>query len=316
MGIVTGVLVSAAAILLAPALIELALRWFDWADPPIFQHAARYGYVMRPHQSVSTRGRRFRINNVGLRGEDVGRRGDRERRLVFVGDSIAYGGGRIADAELFVNRIAGGVSASMQQHVSGVNVAAPGWGIQNMAAFLAEYDGFDADALVWIVPSADFRRPLTSLHQFAFPETRPRSRAIYVARSWARAMQPRRGSQGPRPSSSDILSANLRALDGVLRRMCGIPRLLVVLPGERGYGRLADHVARFASVAAANGAMFVNLAQVLRERDHEQVFDDHVHLNARGHEVVTEALLPVIAEMLAPAAWKRTVAAFRPGGEA
>jgi lysophospholipase L1-like esterase len=300
---VLNVLLSAAVFGSALAAIELALRWCDWADPPIFCGDPRYGYLMRPHQSVSTRGRRFRINNVGLRGEDVSARCESERRLVFVGDSNTYGGGRIADDELFVNRIARGVSEVRRQRVSSVNVAAPGWGVQNMAAFIAVNGAFEADALIWIVPSADFRRPLTSLHELAFPEERPRSRLMYVVRSWERARQTRRRPwPGSRPAPEDILSANIDALGDALRRLSGIPLLVVVLPGEHGYGRLANDVTRFKSVAQTHGASFAELAPVLQGRREERLFDDRVHLSARGHAVVTDAVIPVVVQMLSRSA--------------
>ena len=65
------ILLVVGAMLLSLALVESLLHWLDVADPPVFISDPHAGYVMAPNQSVSTRGTRFRINNLGLRGDDV-----------------------------------------------------------------------------------------------------------------------------------------------------------------------------------------------------------------------------------------------------
>jgi hypothetical protein len=288
------------AVLLAFASIELVLRWLDVADPPTFQFNLLFGYLMHPDQSASTRGHRFRINNAGLRGADINSRMVGERRVVFVGDSITYGGGRIPDDDLFATRVAEALSVMRDERVTAVNVSAPGWGIQNMAAYIGANGVFEAEVVVWVLPSTDFRRHKTSLEDFAYPRTRPRSRLIYAALSWLSTVS----NQGRPPTEAeystvpgaDILEANLRALDSTLLtlRTAGIQLVVAVLPDEAGYRNLANDVQRFKAVADANGAVFVDLEPVFRMQQDLHLFEDGVHLTSRGHEFVANAILSTV----------------------
>ncbi len=300
-----GVTFSIAVVLLALASIELVLRWLDVADPPTFQFNALFGYLMHPDQSASTRGHRFRINNAGLRGADVNRRMPGERRVVFVGDSITYGGGRIPDGDLFATRVAEALSVLRHERVTAVNVSAPGWGIQNMAAFIAANGVFEAEVVVWVLPSTDFRRHKTSLEDFAYPRTRPRSRLIYAALSWlstvsSRGRVPTEAEYSAVPGA-DILEANLVALDSTLHALsaAGIQLVLAVLPDEAGYRNLANDVQRFKAVADANGAVFVDLKPVFRMQRDLHLFEDGVHLTSRGHELVANAIFSTVNAALA-----------------
>ena len=294
----TGVLLAVAAAAAILAAAEIALRRLDLADPPCFQFDSRYGYQLRPMQSVSPRGHRFQINNVGLRGADIGPLVPGERRVVFVGDSIVYGGGKVADAELFVTRVADACHAGCGRPVRGVNVSVPGWGIQNMAAFLDVHGTFAADVVVWVVPSVDFYRGKTSLQQIGFTETKPRSRVGYLLRVWLRANARQRPQTGAarRVAKAEILAGNLAALDRAVDtlRSVGVPTIVAVLPDRTGLRHLGAVVERFKQVAEAHGATFLNLEPVVQAHAVGRLFDDGVHLNRHGHHVVATALVPFV----------------------
>jgi hypothetical protein len=301
-----GVVLSIAAFVLAFALIELVLRWLDVADPPVFQYSENFGYLMRPDQSTSTRGHRFRINNAGLRGEDIGARKLRERRAMFVGDSTCYGGGSVPDADLFVNRTSEALSALRQERVTAINASAPGWGVQNMAAFIAANGVFEADVVVWVVPSCNFRRQKMRLHDLGYPETRPRCRLVFAATTLLSAVRNRRwraqaGAAHAAIPGAHVLEANLAVLDSTFRglRASDIPVVVAVLPRESGYGDLANDVKRLQATADANGAAFVDLEPAFRMLRHAPLFLDGVHLSSQGHEIVANTILPAVSAALA-----------------
>jgi lysophospholipase L1-like esterase len=302
----SGVVPILVVVLVALVALELVLRRLDVADPPTFQYDEECGFRMRPDQSVSTRGLRFRINNVGLRGEDVLPRFAGERRIAFVGDSITYGGGSIPEANLFTTRVAAALSALRHERITAVNISAPGWGIPNMAAFLTAQGAFDADVVVWALPSADFFRPKTSLHLLGYPETRPWSRLIYSVRSWLFAVRSRRHQtradlEAQSRARAGVLEANLGVLDATLRAMksAAVQHVIAVLPDEGGYGTLSYDVLRFQSVAARNGARFIDHEPVFRDQKDLPLYLDGVHLNARGHELVAHELVTLVEAALA-----------------
>jgi lysophospholipase L1-like esterase len=292
----TAVVLVALVLAIVVTAIEVTLRAADVADPPIFLADPRFGYLMQPNQSVSTRGHRFRINNLGLRGDNLGPKVGPELRVLFVGDSVTYGGGGVADPDLFVTRIADRVSRDVRRPVIAINASAPGWGIQNMSGFITAVGLLQADAVVWVVPSADFRRQMTTLSDFGFPESRPRSRTAYLASTWLRAARKRVKSRRPLPRA-DMTSENLAVFDAALAavRAAAVPSIVVVLPRESGYGQLRPQVARFKAVAEAHGATFCDLeACFLRTPRDSALFHDAVHLAREGHRVFAEAVAPLV----------------------
>jgi len=71
-----------------------------------YERDPRYGYLMRPRQMVSTYGDPIEINALGLRGPPLLEpKPEGVVRVLFLGDSITYGGGRIHEGELFCRRI-------------------------------------------------------------------------------------------------------------------------------------------------------------------------------------------------------------------
>ena len=169
-------------LLVTLALAEAVLRLLDLADPPVFEAKPHYEYLMRPNQSVSTRGYRFHINNIGFRGYDISIPKAKDTfRIVFLGDSVTYGGGNIPGKYLFVNLVTSSLNSSEHRQTEGINLSVPGWGIQNIAAYVATKGLLEADLLIWVIPAIDFRRPKASLKEHRFPVRTPWSRSTYAA---------------------------------------------------------------------------------------------------------------------------------------
>ena len=62
-----------------------------------------------------------------------------------------------------------------------INISAPGWGIQNIVAYVQSVGFYDADLVVWVVPADDFRRRKTLLSDYpGFPLEKPRLRSRLV----------------------------------------------------------------------------------------------------------------------------------------
>ncbi len=91
-------------------------------------------------------------------------------------------------------------------------------------------------------------------------------------------------------------------LDGIVKRLKArkIPVLLagIVAPSEVGGGYARDFNAVFLSLAKAHGVpLYPNLIEgVARKRDLNQ--PDGIHPNARGVQVITAKLAPVVAKAL------------------
>jgi lysophospholipase L1-like esterase len=283
-------------------ILETAEWWLDVADPPVFARHPAYSFLMKPDQSVATRGHRFRINHFGLRGaEIVMPKPAGVYRIAFLGDSVTYGGGSVRDEELFVNRVAASLDPLMEPRIEVVNISAPGWGIKNMAGFVNNVGLFDADLLVWVISSADLRRPLTFMEDHRFLEEKPASRLFYSLRvSWTKLQNLYRQARQPAgtvPGRAEELEANIRTLRTVLAQLMGqgMPVGVVLVPGVRGYDSRSD-VARFRDAAEDCATPFLNTAAAFPASQIRAAYIDDVHLSGQGHAIVAGALGPFIGE--------------------
>ncbi|WP_447986185.1 SGNH/GDSL hydrolase family protein [Nitrospira sp. Nam74] len=293
----------AVAFIISFCLGEGIVRWWDIIDPPAFEANPYYGYLMRPNQSVSPRGYRFQINNVGFRGQKFAvPKPESTFRTAFLGDSITYGGGEVSDHALFVNRFVQLLQNEEGLKAESVNLSAPGWGIQNMVAYIGENGLYQSDCLVWVISSADFRRPKMSLEENGFWENKPSSRLIYggsVILRRAYSVVLKRMSQSKTAearSTSETLEKNLELVKTTLAGLkeSGIVSFVVVVPdsnGYDGYDGCREDFQKYKSIVDGLSIPFLDLNPILQQHKTEHLFFDGVHLTSRGHELAAEAIV-------------------------
>jgi hypothetical protein len=250
---------------------------------------------MRPNQSTSAWGDRFRINNAGLRGTDIALpKPQGVFRLVFLGESITYGGGHIPEHDLFVNRAAASLASSQHRQIEAVNLSAPAWGIQNQAGYVETKGVLDADALVWVISTVDFRRPKTAMEDSGFPDSKPYIRLFHVAHT---AWQIARVWSNPAPHV-DAISQNLRKFHDLLGyfKISNVPLTVVIVPSAAQYQELVENLNKFRSTAESLSVPFVDLGPALQRYRFDDLFYDGVHLSSRGHEVVADAIVTLLQQ--------------------
>ena len=135
---------------------EVALRHFTgMGNPVLFYSHPAYGYRMLPNQETwRFGGAHFKINNLGLRANedwDSARRG----RILFLGDSVTYGGNRISNEDLFSAVAARGLGG----YRSG-NAGIPNWGVENVYGLVVQEHFLPATVYVTTFIEDDFYRGL------------------------------------------------------------------------------------------------------------------------------------------------------------
>jgi len=251
---------------------------------------------MRPNQSVSTRGYRFHINQAGLRGPDfVLPRQVGVYRIAFLGDSITYGGGSITDPDLFVNRVVLTLTSLKGHRFEATNMSAPGWGIQNEAAYVSRVGVLGADLIVWVVPSIDFRRPKTSAAENDLLLEKPRSRLSGVLLTSYQKLSHMPLFSPPHPEDltkrAQLFEENLKVFRSALSELAeeGTRVAVVFVPGVEGYLPNND-LANYKSVAASCSIPVLDSAPGLLSQGSGKAFIDAVHLNRRGHALLVEQI--------------------------
>jgi hypothetical protein len=143
--------------------LELFLRTFSGlGNPPLYEISPLYGYRLKPNQVIEPRGgmgflygARITTNNLGLRaaGEWAP---NPEGKILFLGDSVTYGGQYIDDAQIF-SSVAGSKLPGWQVGNGGINA----WGVENIVGLIMDSGFSPAEGVVTCVLEGDFYRGLT-----------------------------------------------------------------------------------------------------------------------------------------------------------
>ncbi|HDH06683.1 MAG TPA: hypothetical protein ENH01_13455 [Nitrospirae bacterium] len=113
-------------------IIEITLKLIGWGQIVGFLPNEEWGYLMKPSQTASSYGHPVNINGLGLRGPEIDQK-KREGvlRILFVGDSITYGGVKIKEEKLFCRIVEYLLNNNDDLRAESINVSAPGWSPQN-----------------------------------------------------------------------------------------------------------------------------------------------------------------------------------------
>jgi len=284
---------------LAVAAAELFLRTCSGlGNPLLYELSPLYGYRPLPNQVIEPKGglgflyaARVTTNNLGLRaagdwsGEPAG-------KVLFLGDSVTYGGQYVADEQLF-SSVAGRALPAWQVGNGGVNA----WGVENIVGLVMDYGFSPAAVVVTCVIEGDFYRGTTRAGSVPLWTERPEFalQDLLMHFIW-RANESRYGS------SVDALSEEEKALDKTVDRaarrlrelgdhLAGrqVRHVVFILPTRNQVvegGALDDRVQR----ALKRHRVEANyLLPELRNREpdagrRDEWFHDLVHLEQSGHE--------------------------------
>lgn len=127
-------------------------------NPLIYDSNPVYGYRPLPNQERSRFwGARIKINNLGLRAEEQWVE-DTSDKILFLGDSVTYGGSYIDNKELFSYLAVEGLG-NFKSGNAGVNA----WGVENIYGLIVESEFLPAKVYVIVLPEGDFYRGLTRM---------------------------------------------------------------------------------------------------------------------------------------------------------
>lgn len=152
---------------------ELAGIFIGLGNPLLYKEDPLVGYRLKPNQAkrrlkksiVTTDSEGFRI--------DPNQKKDKSEIIVFVGDSVTYGGSYIDDSELF-SSIYCADSRNLLCLNSGVNA----WGTYNMGRFISNFSLYSeripSKFILVILPGNDDRRNLMELSSLPYWSKMPK----------------------------------------------------------------------------------------------------------------------------------------------
>ncbi len=148
---------------------EYSLKKFmGLGNPILYDSNPLYGYRPLSDQEVSRfYGSKIKINNLGIRADsDWDTRID--NKILFLGDSITYGGSYISNEKLFSSV----AIKDIQGYKSG-NAGVNAWGVENIYGLIVETNFLPAKIYVTTLSEDDFYRGLTRLQGQPFWSHKP-----------------------------------------------------------------------------------------------------------------------------------------------
>lgn len=299
---VTGLLGFCLLAVLAAA--ELLLRGlYGLGNPVLYQSNPLYGYRPAPSQELTRfSGARIQINNLGLRARrdwDAKRAG----RVLFLGDSVTYGGSYIDTSELFTELAIDGLDG-LESGNGGVN----GWGVENVHGLIVRSEFLPAKTYVTLFIPHDFYRGVTPQQSVPYWSRKPSS-ALEELAQWGLYKLGQRRYRNWIDSATPELMEKIAGF--AVGRLSEVDRFLKA----RELTHLAylsptlqqslDIAARDPYVRAqlkSHGLEATYLLDRLRKLDLSEaeiraLYKDNVHLTAAGHKVWAQLIHPDLREL-------------------
>jgi hypothetical protein len=272
---------------------ELAARWIGLGDPIVYRTNAAFRYAPAPNQQVSRRGgASVTVGGEGLRGTELWS-GAADHRILFIGDSVTWGGTNTDDDKTFAERTCVELEARLAQDFVCGNAGVNGYGTDNMVARL-RYDAEleRADTVVVTLISVDPIRGTSDLASAHFFSRRPAGplRGVWEVMAFGafKIAAKLRSSVEAYDPSFDIAVARdaLQRLYAELHRIeqSGKSVLIVFSPHKDEFYDDPDALdAAVRADLAASGFKLLDLTEAMRAEVERGVYYDNVHLNELGH---------------------------------
>ncbi len=290
---------------------ELAARWIVLGEPIVYATNAAFRYAPVPDQRVIRRGgATVTIGPEGLRGAESWN-GPADHRILFVGDSVTWGGTNTGDEETFAHLTCARLEARLGLNFVCGNAGVNGYGTDNMVARLRhDRELARADTVVVTLISVDPIRgssDLASAHFFSREVSGPFGGLWEVTAYGAfKAAGLLRWDRSRYDGSFDIPVAKeaLRRLYAELSRLeeNGTSVLIVFSPHKDEFYDDPDALdAAVRSDLAGSGFRLLDLTEPVRAEVERGIYYDNVHLNPRGHALYGDWIADVLSPLMVAA---------------
>ncbi len=173
--IILNTFISLTSIFLGIFICELAARKIGLGNPILYKADTLVGYRLKPNQSVvrrkkaniTTDSEGFRIDNKKKINEDT-------KFIVFVGDSVTYGGSYIDNEDLFSSKYC---SLINEKNINCLNSGINAWGLHNMSRLISNYNLYSSRKpikFVLVILPGDEGRNFKNLSDTPFWSNKPK----------------------------------------------------------------------------------------------------------------------------------------------
>ena len=302
--IFTNIFLFTFSIILGITACEILGRVMGLGDPVLYYADSLIGYRLKPNQKV----KRFKnsyitVNNEGFRVASLKNKNSSVKNVVFVGDSVTYGGSYINDNDLFSELFC---ESSIEDDYC-LNGAINSWGLQNMGRFISNfniYSKLKPNKFILVILPGDEYRNLRSFSDTPYWSNKPKNpKAINEILRFIilKHINPKLESKGTQ--QKEIVKVSIEKINQLQKKIAWqelqmqlknskYPVDIVITPPKRWFTENENYKKEIKTYdnflkSVSNLKNVINTCNLYYqlEKDYESSFYvDGVHLSNEGHE--------------------------------
>lgn len=172
--IVTNSLITSLSVLIGIIFCEFIGRKIGLGDPVIYVKDDISGYRLKPNQNkIRRRLAEISTDSEGFRVDNTKKRNKENKYIVFVGDSVTYGGSYIDNINIFSSKYC---QYFFDDHFC-LNNGVNGWGVINMGRFISNFNIYSKrkpEKFILVILPGDEKRNFQTIKGLPFWSTKPR----------------------------------------------------------------------------------------------------------------------------------------------
>jgi len=292
-------------LLLSCALIALeyfAKHVFGLGHPIIYQSHPVYGYRPEPNQAVQRHhGHLVKINNLGLRADQNWALNQPQHKILFLGDSVTYGGSYLSNDQLFSHLAIKNLPSVLSGN-AGVNA----WGVNNVCAFIQEMNFLPANTYVSVFPEGDFYRGLQRIGGQPFWTVQPRFALEELLHYFIYKIHLKKTpashilSEAEKTKIAMLAVKNLKALDDYFKKHHR-RHIIYITPSRSQVLQQAEKDEILTTLFKTYRLRVIYLKDRIEKlpiSKKSELFHDEIHLSQQGHEVWAELISHDLRQMV------------------
>jgi lysophospholipase L1-like esterase len=303
-GVVRVLTICSLLIVVFLGITEGVLRFvLGLGNPVLITPDAACEYILKPDQRVHRFFVNTRTNHYGMRSDEVpANRDPGHMRILFVGDSLTYGTGRVDQSQIFTEILHRELPSVVHKPVDVLNASAGAWAPDNEVSFIRSRGIFQSDIVVFVLNDGDVSQPRATMSDVGdgLPSKRP---ATAIGEFWTRYLKPRimgrivKSDAGTSiaTNADQAVEANLKDLDAAdsLVTSQGARMAIVFLPFRLDVpDKSVQAQSTLRQWCEAHHVPLLDLtAAELPYSIRDLSLDNGYHFNARGNAIVADGIL-------------------------
>ena len=289
-------LLAISLIILTPIIsTEIYLKYIGLGDPIRYDSNYAYGYSPKINQFKKRfKGSKITINEAGLRSTEQWEQN--KNKILFIGDSITYGGSYIDDKELFSHL----VCTEIKNYICG-NAGVNAYSIANMV-YRSKYDLRinDANVIIFLVSPGDFYREYADAQtahfylnnkNFMLPAI---TEAInFLATRYNISGYISKNYDSEKKNIHDLINLSVELLNQEIIRLEKNKKVFLFYTIEKNDPNSENDLNKYIYKSMKNNLekRFINLNLTLNDSIY---FYDGVHYTIEGHKAVSKKIISIL----------------------